>query len=198
MHPNEGVSPSLLCHLLPVFVLMISTNNRIEGITCRGDRCFDPNCLKLNIIAWNCRGLGSKAAINSVRDLICRYRPDMMILTETMLSGEKLIAQAKKLQFDKFECVDARGLSGGILVLWNSTVMNITVLGATEQEIHASVKVHISNQTWMITAIYASVELDERMQLWENLKVVADATNGAWVVIGDFNEVGSQEEKKGG
>lgn len=34
-----------------------------------------------------------------------------------MLSGDKLIAQAKKINYDQFKAIDARGLSEGILLM---------------------------------------------------------------------------------
>lgn len=48
----------------------------------------DKICSKLKIITWNCGGLGSNITINSVKDLIRKNHPNMVILTETMLYGE--------------------------------------------------------------------------------------------------------------
>lgn len=59
----------------------------------------------------------------------------------------------------------------------------------------ASVKVHYSNLTWLIYAIYASPRLAERRILWENLKIVAHLHNLPWLVLGDFNEVLCKEDK---
>lgn len=78
--------------------------------------------LNLNILIWNCRALGNNMAITSVKDLSCRFNPDLVILMETMINGDKLESQANKLPFDIFKIVDARGLRGGILLLWNFAV----------------------------------------------------------------------------
>ena len=72
------------------------------------------------------------------------------------------------------------------------------LLSAIEQEIHTSVKVHSSDLTWLIYAIYASPRLAERRILWENLKIVAHLHNLPWLMLGDFNEILSEEDKFGG
>ncbi|XP_075645738.1 uncharacterized protein LOC142616864 [Castanea sativa] len=76
--------------------------------------------------------------------------------------------------------------------------VEVTHLSSTEQEIHALVKVICSNLSWIIFAIYASPRLAERHILWHNLSLVNATHNLPWIMLGDFNEVLSGEEKLGG
>lgn len=76
--------------------------------------------------------------------------------------------------------------------------MEVLLLSATEQEIHASVKVRSSNFSWLISTIYASLRLAERQILWKNLKIVAHLHNLPWLMLGDFNEVLCGNDKFGG
>ena len=76
--------------------------------------------------------------------------------------------------------------------------MEILPLSSTKQEIHATVKVHSSNLTWLLSVIYASPRLAERRILWENLKTVAHLHNLPWLMLGDFNEVLCDDDKFGG
>ena len=76
--------------------------------------------------------------------------------------------------------------------------MDVTILASTEQEIHAIIKVHSSNLSWLITGIYASPRYRERRILWDNLNKVATLHNLPWLVLGDFNEILSSEDKLGG
>ena len=55
-----------------------------------------------------------------------------------------------------------------------------------------------SNLTWLMTTIYASPRLAERRILWENLKIVAHLHNLPLLMLGDFNEILSGEDKFGG
>ena len=45
---------------------------------------------------------------------------------------------------------------------WKKDEAEIELLASTEQEIHATVKVHYSGLSWFIFAIYASPRLAER------------------------------------
>ena len=76
------------------------------------------------------------------------------------------------------------------LFLWTSS--------ATEQEIHAIVQVRSLSQHWLLSAIYGSPRFRERCILWNNHRVLSVRHNLPWAVMGDFNDVTKEEEKKGG
>lgn len=151
----------------------------------------------MNVIAWNVRGLGSNSDVNYVKDLIRRHHPDLLILIETMLSGNKLKTQALCINLNSFKHVDPRGLSEAILLIWNSTKVKVQILCTTEQEIHAHIKAFPSNVSRIISAISARFKLEERLVLWDNLKNTARTINLAWAVMGDFHEVLQNSGKKG-
>ncbi|XP_030924616.1 uncharacterized protein LOC115951580 [Quercus lobata] len=77
-------------------------------------------------------------------------------------------------------------------------VVEITQLAKTEQEIHIVVKVRASNTHWVLSSIYASPRLAERKLLWNNLFVVAPLYSLPWLMLGDFNELLSCQDKLGG
>ena len=47
-------------------------------------------------------------------------------------------------------------------MLWNSERVEVAHLASTEQEIHFTVKVRISNVSWLLYAVYASPRCAER------------------------------------
>ena len=83
-------------------------------------------------------------------------------------------------------------------MLWKKEEAKVDLLTATEQEIHATVKVCHSNLNWFISAIYVSSHLVKRRLVWSNLSEIAKHHNLPWLMLGDFNEVLSSEEKFGG
>ncbi|XP_075658876.1 uncharacterized protein LOC142628717 [Castanea sativa] len=133
----------------------------------------------MKIIVWNCRGALNLNFGSNVADLVRDYSPTMMIVTETRVG-------------------DTVGYVGGIWQLWNSEAVEFTHLSSMEQEIHALVKLSCSNFSWIISAIYASPRLAKRRILWHNLSLVNATYNLPWIMLGDFNEVLSGEEKLGG
>ena len=54
-------------------------------------------------------------------------------------------------------------------MLWKKEEVDVFMLSSTEQEIHATVKVHDFDFTWFISHIYASPRIAERKILRENL-----------------------------
>lgn len=62
-------------------------------------------------------------------------------------------------------------------MLWKKGEAEVVLLAATEQVIHATIKVHCSNLSCFISAIYTSPHLAERRILWSNLMEVAKLHN---------------------
>lgn len=44
----------------------------------------------MNIIALNCRGLGNVEAVSCIKDLVRVYKPDILILIETLVNNNKI------------------------------------------------------------------------------------------------------------
>ena len=131
-------------------------------------------------------------------DLLSRHSPAIVVVTETRVGGERAKAITDRLPFDGAIHADTIGLSGGIWVLWNSAVVEVTQLAKTEQEIHVTVKVLDSNHTWILSSIYACPRLVERRLLWNNLSSIANLHHLPWLMVGDFNELLSCNDKQGG
>ena len=75
-----------------------------------------------------------------------------------------------------FHC-ETIGYVGGLWVLWTADRVEIALLSRTEQEIHAEVNVCFTNDSWLLSAMYASPRCAERQVLWKNLMSVADLHN---------------------
>ncbi|KAH0712012.1 hypothetical protein KY289_007971 [Solanum tuberosum] len=50
----------------------------------------------------------------------------------------------------------------------------------------------------LITTVYARCDSLERLELWEELELVAEDNTLSWLVGGDFNVILNDEEKRGG
>lgn len=51
---------------------------------------------------------------------------------------------------------------------------------------------------WSFTAVYVSPQDYLRRTLWTELMHIASSLQGEWLVAGDFNDIASPDEKKGG
>ncbi|XP_022723781.1 uncharacterized protein LOC111280610 [Durio zibethinus] len=152
----------------------------------------------MSMLLWNCRGERHPNFVRTVRELAGTHGPNIMVITETRARGEDVRHIIDRLPFDSWKDTATIGYKGGIWLLWKSDLLDVDDICATEQEIHATIKVKSNNFSWLISAIYASPRYNERLFLWENLKTVASHHDLPWLVLGDFNEVLNGEDKKGG
>lgn len=55
-----------------------------------------------------------------------------------------------------------------------------------------------SNEVWRITGFYGEPDATKQTKTWALLKHLAQLSNRPWVFLSDFNEVASNNDKKGG
>ncbi|XP_038971770.1 uncharacterized protein LOC120104539 [Phoenix dactylifera] len=92
--------------------------------------------------------------------------------------------------------VDSQGLSGGILVLWRRGVATIDVFHNCSQQVIMVISTPDA-APWVLCGVYASTDHRVRRILWQEITDLT-AQGIPAVVIGDFNCILSQDEKRGG
>ncbi|KAL8516062.1 hypothetical protein ACS0TY_014658 [Phlomoides rotata] len=154
----------------------------------------------MKILTYNIRGLGSKAKLREVRELIREHKIDFCCIQES-----------KKEVIDEFLCRavwgegnfswafrEADGRSGGLLSVWNSDkfaiVSNWHMLGAV-----------IVNGLWgadriqcCIINVYAPCPLVDRIDLWDRLLGTLNQVAPSCICLaGDFNSIRRVSERAG-
>ncbi|XLR28013.1 hypothetical protein S83_055913 [Arachis hypogaea] len=109
----------------------------------------------MNIITWNCRGVGSKGFPRLVKDLCGPYHSNILCLLETRISGTKATNIARKFGFSSWHLVEGVGFSGGIWVLWNDTFWCIEVLESHRQFVYLRIA-YQNELPWFLTIVYGS------------------------------------------
>lgn len=87
---------------------------------------------------------------------------------------------------------------GRIFVLWNPVGVDLQLLSLGTQFVHVRVTCLRTSKVFFASFIYGLNKIVERRPLWDNLKHVGSTISEPWVLLGDFNNVLSQEDKKGG
>ncbi|XP_070007321.1 uncharacterized protein LOC142165479 [Nicotiana tabacum] len=90
------------------------------------------------------------------------------------------------------------GRASGMVIMWIDTMVAVDRVRKTDQELHALVQVLPNHNSWLVSAIYASNYVTNRLTLWENLRSMFDNYKGPWLIGGDFNDVLTQDKKWGG
>ncbi|XP_062094258.1 uncharacterized protein LOC133800317 [Humulus lupulus] len=84
--------------------------------------------------------------------------------------------------------------NGRIVVAWNPLSYDVDIRGSSSQWMHFDVLAK-NRDHFAITVVYASNDKIGRERLWEDLENMAHGISGPWIVMGDFNDVLSPEDR---
>ncbi|KAM6600853.1 hypothetical protein CsatA_020462 [Cannabis sativa] len=101
-----------------------------------------------------------------------------------------------KLKFEGMFAVDVCGRSGGVALLWRHKE-DVKVLNYATNFVDVEVRSTDVGE-WRLTGFYGESKRNLRGASWEQLRTLARGNTLPWCVIGDMNNVLSQEDKKGG
>ena len=92
----------------------------------------------MNIISWNCRGLGNLRAVLALHNLVKTQGPKILFLMETKLDVRRMELVRITLHFQHCFTVPSLGRSGGLALLWNDEV-DLTIQNYSINHIDAHV-----------------------------------------------------------
>ncbi|KAI9111727.1 hypothetical protein K1719_017417 [Acacia pycnantha] len=141
------------------------------------------------------KGAASKTFASVLKELRHRYKVDVVVILEPRISGATATKVIKSWGFKFSRRVEAVGFSGGIWILWNLEDLLLDVLISDEQFIHCRLKL---GEVDMLFTVYANPCEQRRQQVRSLLREVAREVDEPWLVAGDFNEIKSPMEQKGG
>ncbi|KAK2384195.1 hypothetical protein QL285_071565 [Trifolium repens] len=116
---------------------------------------------------------------------------------ETRIDPQKLSKTFKLLGFDNMQHTKCRGFAGGIVVAWKTSEVYINIEITDFQFLHLMIN-FLDGPSWNFTAVYASPREEIRNEGWHKLKNISQNVVLGWMMAEDFNDIISQEEKKGG
>ena len=73
----------------------------------------------MQIVSWNCRGLGNPIKAEAVKDLVRMVSYDILLLREAKIDEESLLLLSKsKWKMSAGKAISTRGTSGVLATLW--------------------------------------------------------------------------------
>lgn len=125
------------------------------------------------------------------------FKPFIIVLLEMHISDSRADEVCQKIGFQKWHIVEAQGFQGGIWILWNEHENHLTLVHSHYQFVTLEVKGK-GLRLWLFKAVYASPQPHAREELWAELTNVAGNTTMPWLLVGDFNETKSLDERDHG
>lgn len=150
----------------------------------------------MTILSWNCWGLAAASTVRELKGISFKYQPAIIFLMETRAPRERVDRTRRVLKMNKMFTVEPVGLAGGLSLLWNSEV-EVQILGASQNYIHASILYKKGARDFVCTFIYGNPTFQRRRNLWNKISSLQPLRGSAWCCVGDFNELFSQQEKDG-
>ncbi|XP_019180182.1 PREDICTED: uncharacterized protein LOC109175373 [Ipomoea nil] len=127
--------------------------------------------------------------------MVSSKKPDFVFLIETMVKSDHAERLRVKLGFEGVFYVDPERQRGGLALLWR---YNNTARLISYSKNHVDVEVTLDNHPpWRMTCYYGFPKRSMRRESWELLKRLSMQSTLPWVVIGDFNDLLFQSEKRG-
>ncbi|KAK4286588.1 hypothetical protein QN277_003124 [Acacia crassicarpa] len=151
----------------------------------------------MNLLAWNCQGLGIALTVRNLRDECSRKKPHLVFLMETKQKASVVRKVRRRCGFTEEWIVNPVGKSGG-LALWWSDVITINILFSSSNIIHTSVVSATLSTPTYIPFFWGPSDDVERELCWQEVRRISSNIRDSWMCIGDFNDILSQQEESGG
>ena len=151
--------------------------------------------ITMKIFSLNCCGLGNPETVGELHNMVRKEDPKIVFLMETRLPFRKLELLRVRLGMQGRFGVARQGYGGGLALLWDSRV-TLNIESYSQHHIDAKV-IQEDGLQWRLTGFYGHPEVALRPRSWELLRRLHDGNEEPWMVVGDFNEITSLDEKSG-
>ncbi|GLU14824.1 hypothetical protein SLE2022_313710 [Rubroshorea leprosula] len=146
----------------------------------------------MKIISWNSRGVNNAPFRREVKEMIRTYKPDIVCFLETKSAFDSSALSFMSRQgFNGQFKVPAEGFASGLWLFWKSPSSNLSVIYFTSQAIHCTMQ-HKA-ESFFLTFGYIRPHDSFKDMFWTQLRDWSARHEGAWVVMGDFNDIASMD-----
>ena len=150
----------------------------------------------MNILCWNCRGLGNPQTVQELGDLIWAQDSLVVFLAETWLDKARLEETKVCYKFKGLIEVSRISRGGGVAMFWKEGC-NLSL--DTYSPNHIDVIINKGkDDEWRFTGFYGEPDTRNRDESWEKLRRLKNKFTLPWLCAGDFNEILKADEKLGG
>lgn len=151
----------------------------------------------MKICTWNSRGSSWSDFLAQTNFYASSLDIDVLCILDTRASTD-IINKTMKLSFDTQYVIPARGQCGGLLLLWKSRMVNIDIIMPHDRFIHCMITEIATNNSLYTTFVYIFPQKEKQTGLWNEILAMKPVNDEPWLLMGDFNNIISLNEKSGG
>ena len=116
----------------------------------------------MNLVSWNCRGMGSSLKLKAIKDLLNQEQPDILLIQETKITEQELQSSLKKSNIYEGTAVSAAGASGGLGTLWDKKKWKLKDYMQSRWWIRTDIQNIASTEEYTIYNVYAPPSLQRK------------------------------------
>jgi hypothetical protein len=149
------------------------------------------------VLDLNVRGLNSEERQLDVRAKIEESQCSIICLQETKMEFfyHRIIKKFCPKHFDNFVYSPSVGASGGIIVLWNSSIFAGVLVEIQRYSVVVNFTSKHNADSWTLVIVYGpckGIERDNFISWLYNLTILVDSL---WLLLGDFDFIRSDENR---
>jgi len=132
-----------------------------------------------------------------VHEFLSAASCQLACLQETKLANidGALAAFLGGYKLNSFTYKPANVTKGGILLLWNDTLLDLTDISIKLFSVSATVTVKSSNTSFLITVVYGPTRHNRKPTFLRELRRLKPPVGQPWLVLGDFNLIYRARDK---
>ena len=154
----------------------------------------------MQIVSWNCKGLGNPLKAEVVKDLLKMETTDILLLQEKKIKEDSLLSLSQaKWKKNSGKVVSARGTLGGLSTLWSEVMSQLKISFATQHWIYTDLLHLPSKISLALFSLYVPVNFLEKKDCWNSFLDFLEIYAPQNIILAvDLNITLDPHEKKGG
>ena len=149
------------------------------------------------VMCWNVWGLNSDDRQLVVRNKVDESQASVIYLQETKMEymDSRTVRKFCPSRFDSFAYSPSIGASGGIVVLWNSSILTGRLIEVKQFGVIVHFTSKHNNEQWTLVTVYGPCRGQARDDFVDWLYNLSIPDSENWLILGDFNFIRSTENR---
>ncbi|KAK1398769.1 hypothetical protein POM88_008632 [Heracleum sosnowskyi] len=152
----------------------------------------------LSLLSWNVRGVSNCVSKRMVKDVSLECKANLVCLQETKCASWNILSIRGLCGFQDVEWIEvaARGLSGGLLCVWDKSIDKLVHGFKDDNWIFCKFQSLVENDVFSVINVYSAHDIDSKRRLWMVLaNFISNLRDESICIIGDFNSIHEDSER---